>query len=223
MKNYSPNTLKEVVQELDKIDKNMAKYVDKFSQHCYENGCGEYMDGAIEYQGSAGPLDFFYWDRSYCFSFEDFEKRNKQLNKIFKKKKKAELNQLTTKIDYTGCDPEIAKFLKKNGGKRGILCNDGYGNEDFVVAYCKDGAFPYLAQKDSFPQAAICISSKKVKPKVKHPVDIMQALVDDGYEPDDEGNWIHDKKTWFVKGMWRYAGTDDTANYNWEPEWLVDE
>lgn len=217
MKSYAPKTLKEVIQELEIIDKDMAMYMKKFSQNCYESG----MSSCNKIYNPEGPLDFFYWGCSFRFSFEDFEKRNKQLNKIFKKKKKAELNKLTKKIDYAGCNPEIAKFLKKHGGKRGILCKNRSGSEDYVVAYCKDLVFPYRTKKGAFGSAVISSSPKKAK-KIKKSIEIMKVLIDEGYEVDEGGDWTHDEKCWFVKGMWIYAGTDDFGGYNWQPNWLVD-
>lgn len=245
MKNHAPKLLKEVVQELDKIDENMARFInERFDQNDYENGYEGYIP--VPPLG-AGPLDFFSWHRSYFFSFGQFEKNNKRLNKIFKNKAKVakKSTQTTIKIDYAGCDPEIAKFLKKHGGKRGILCSNRHGVEDFVIAYCKDNPFPYLTEGDSFATAIPAkpyeeskksngdvyangtffgrgsLSFEEVRPKVKNAVALMQALIDKGYEVNSDGIWTHMEKCYFVPGMWQFAGTDDLGDFNWELEWLV--
>lgn len=173
MKNYAPKTIKELVQELEIIEKDMADYInEKYNQDDYENG---YLDFRYGAQECDGPLHFFSWSGS-VFSFGRLKEVDKKLNKIFKKKKKNELNQLSKKIDYTGCNSEIAKFLKKHGGKRGILCRDEFGGEDFVVAYLKGDPFPYRTFKDEFAVAFPVKKRKKTKKK--------DVFFDEGYALD---------------------------------------
>lgn len=90
--------------------------------------------------------------------------------------KKAKLNQISKRIDYSGCNPKIAKFLKKYGGRRGILCRGRFGDEDFVVAYIKDDLFPYKAMKDKFIEATPVKKCKKRKKIIK--------VIDEGYALD---------------------------------------
>lgn len=61
---------------------------------------------------------------------------------------------------------------------------------------------------------------KKIR-RAKGPVEIMKTLVEHGYGPDGNGNWVENNYgTPFVCAMWLECGKDiSDSKYYWEPEW----
>jgi hypothetical protein len=64
--------------------------------------------------------------------------------------------------------------------------------------------------------------AKKKVFKAKGAVEIMQILVEKGYEPNKYGSWDLDGYAGitFFGSMWAECGKDlSNTTYNWEPEW----
>lgn len=59
--------------------------------------------------------------------------------------------------------------------------------------------------------------------KVKSLKDIVIILVDSGYKPDDDGDWMKYGSCYnFTADMFEYCGEEPSIHYNWEEEWLED-
>lgn len=55
---------------------------------------------------------------------------------------------------------------------------------------------------------------------VKSAPEIIQYLIENGYEADEDGDWIAAGKILFLGSMFRYCGKVPNNSFIWEPEWL---
>ena len=136
-------------------------------------------------------------------------------------------NFTTKEIDYTGCNKDIAEFLKNNGGKELIKCYvwDSEGKNirsfDWVATYVESVDFPYMTEEGvGYLNAEPMIK----KSHVKSAVHIMQFLTDNNYQINKDGDWVpkNDFGFCFITDMWKYCGRafDKSIPFDWHDDWL---
>lgn len=169
------NTLKEVIEALGHIDRKAALYLwDNFDEDDFQHGAVDCI-GAL-CKDSVGPLDFFFWHTHNDFNWSSLNKQLKQSDAV----NKTNLDDYTTKdIDFTGCDPVIAKALKKN---KSILCKvrdegEFYVQQYNIVSYRKGKPYPYETTGNNAYKHAEPIKKRKTEFRVKDSVSIMQYLL----------------------------------------------
>jgi len=107
----------------------------------------------------------------------------------------------------------------KVGKKFRCIDDDGDICVEYLTGIDVSSKRPFITETNGFKHVQLV--EAKITYRVKDPVSIMKALVDDGYKCDIDGNWWCKSKPHFFAVMFKYCGTiPSESGYEWLPEWL---
>ena len=132
---------------------------------------------------------------------------------------------ITEDIDYTGCDPVIAAFLK-DGKKVKCLCRDftdGGVVDRWVIGYSANEKSCYITDCGNF-RFAEPIEQKR---KAKTLVEIAQWLRDNNYVCNGKGEWvwvsnIHHAMPVYPSYLFCYCDREIPDGVFFPEEWLAE-
>jgi hypothetical protein len=110
---------------------------------------------------------------------------------------------ITEPIDYSGCDPQIAKMLKRNRAIKCKLRSHGSPIEGFVVGYLAECDFSYVSRDGGCYLYAEPIEAEY---RVKDTSALIEALIGSGYTYKKNGVWRKPDAIPIHPDMWSYQG-----------------